>query len=55
MINIPQRYVPSNLTPKDKETQIKANTNVSTIIDVGVHKGTPTLYSVFKDKHFILV
>ena len=23
MINIPQRYVPSNLTPKDKATQIK--------------------------------
>lgn len=35
--------------------QIKANTNVSVIIDVGVHEGTPNLYSVFKDKHFILV
>lgn len=35
--------------------QIKNNTNVEAVIDVGVHEGTPDLYKVFDDKFFLLV
>ena len=35
--------------------QVKNNTNVEAVIDVGVHEGTPNLYKVFEDKYFFLV
>ena len=35
--------------------QVKNNTNVEAVIDVGVHEGTPDLYQVFEDKFFFLV
>ena len=35
--------------------QIKQNTKIDTVIDVGVHKGTPHLYETFKECLFLLV
>lgn len=35
--------------------QIRQNTNIDTVIDVGVHKGTPHLYETFKECSFLLV